>query len=189
MTTVHKFVSACAVLGMFAAHAAGGVVSFNPNVQSVEVNAPDMTVAFHVVIESAAASQISVAVLWMGSDDLQMVDFTLHPDFTNAFMLTVADPLTSQYYNSDLRVQGAAFYNPPANLSLAVGTLTVDAAGLGSGTYQVMVDSDIDGDHSFVEDETRETEGLWGIGTVEVTPEPASLALLALGVLAFFRRR
>ena len=68
---------------------------------------------------------------------------------------------------------------------LFMGTLTVDATGLEEGSYTVGVFSP-----SAVLANTNRTEDvLSGESVVRVIPEPATLALLGFGGLAFLRRR
>jgi hypothetical protein len=68
---------------------------------------------------------------------------------------------------------------------LLMGMLTVDATGLPEGSYAVGVYNP----SSVLANTARAEDPLSGEGVVRVIPEPATLALLGVGGLAFLRRR
>jgi len=66
-----------------------------------------------------------------------------------------------------------------------IGNITVDAAGLGLGTYSV----EVRGGDSVLTDTAATADSLVGSGLLNVVPEPATLMLLGIGGLAALRRR
>ena len=186
------------VIAFTNAYALGGTVSFTPDKHLINLEAGDsMIVTFDLAIASLdklpGGTFDGMDAVVGSNDGLLVTDFVISPEvFTASFFGTFADVLNPGpgKYASDIKF-GFFAANPdvlPLSLSYPLGTLTVDASGLGPGSYQVVIDSDFD-QQSFAA-LGLPTEGLFGVGTVNiVVPEPATMTLLGLASLALVRRR
>lgn len=164
-------------------NAFGGIVSFAPDPVVIDPTV-STTASVEVGVSPTDASSISSVDLVIGSSDVAITGFT----YTAAFLDDTAfavDPAPFNTYTHDIYVGG--FFSDPV-ASYAIGSLQIDAAGLAPGLYTVGVSTEIDG-FSGMADPDGNPEAASGSFTVQVVPEPASLALLSLGTLGLIRRR
>lgn len=85
---------------------------------------------------------------------------------------------------------GSTFPDSISGTGLLLATLTFRGVGLGVSPLELSHDNPPDLTEGFPLDPTGfETDETFLLGSIEVTPEPASLALLMLGGLAVIRRR
>lgn len=167
------------VLAAFAVPSAfGGTVSFDPPVREVDPSISTVT-TFEVGIAASDLGMFEALDMIIGSDDLQVVSWDFG-DYTRFFELV----LPAGIYPSDLRI---SHFTAPVAMPFSAGEVTVDAAGLQPGMYQVVVDADRDNLWSRIQLGLAD-DPLYGEGFVSVIPEPGTLALLALGTLGLARR-
>lgn len=169
-----------AVLVLVVAAASFGGVVFSPEKQDVKPGEPAV---FILTVENA--EQFNGADIVVGSDDVLSMSFvyseTWKSSMPGGWPSAGANP--AGVYASDLYLTGnnviGGFFN-----SLELGTLTIDTTGLKNGIYTLKIDSDFDGFFSSL----STGEGLYSSASFSV-PEPATMALLALGGLLIARRR
>ena len=77
--------------------------------------------------------------------------------------------------------------SPEFATSFDIGTLTIDTTGMTNGNYSVIVDSTDSAVILYGEEII--TESIGGSFNFTIVPEPATLALMALGAAALIRRR
>lgn len=157
-----------------------GTVSFEPQERVVDPAVSTRT-TFEVVISETPLGTFESVDLILGSDDLQITEWEF-AFFVICDFGACADP--AGVYPSDLQF---GWFGPPVLPPFHLGTLTVDASGLGRGTYSVIVDAQRDGGRSTLALGTN-IDTLFGSATVTVIPEPATLALLAIGAVFSFHR-
>jgi hypothetical protein len=167
----------------------GGIVSFSPVSQSV---LPGEDAVYDITISESTLGGFDTVSLLLGSDDGLAMTVEYAQSFVDTTSLPPAAPTPFGVYASDLNFGGNNFGGWQA--PLLIGTLTIDTTGLAEGTYSFGV--------SAAEETNRigsglsslalgfESEGVEGSGRLNVVPEPATLAMLALGAAAAaFRRR
>ena len=132
------------------------------------------------------------AVIFFGSNTVPFTDFDFVPEFTTALPTTLEGPFVNPGFDvyRPSEVYGAAAVSPgQVTLDvLQVGLLDIDLTGLVDGTYTVVFDSVVDGGLSGVGNRGV-LEPLMGTFTVTIVPEPATLSLIGLGLLATVLRR
>jgi len=140
---------------------------------------------FSITVSVESLTEFDAADLVIGSDDVTDLTFS----YSDAWMAAMSSVAPVSYDNS-LYLQDALLSSnnsTPVGASLLVGTLTVDTTGLADGDYIVKVDPSVDGFSALwlsgVDDP------LAGSGMVHVVPEPFSLALLSMAVIAGYLRR
>lgn len=192
---MRKFAALLTAVGLSATSALGATVSFAPNPggsDTVNAAALPTTVNFDLIIGGIAAidgangglQSIDVVV---GSDGpLTMNGFVYNPAFVTGAALPPPTPGPIGIYPNDQYFGGfETAATRPGGPTYNLGTLTVGVpGGLAPGDYTFKVDGDFDQFSNL-----NGTEGLSGVGTIHVVPEPATLGLLALGALGLIRRR
>jgi len=169
----------CVSAALAGSSALGGTVSFDPPVREVDPSISTVT-TFEVGIAASDLGTFEGLDMVIGSDDLQIVRWD-YGDYTRFF----EDVRPAGIYPSDVRISHFAL---PTAMPFSVGEVTVDAAGLPPGLYQVVVDAERDNVRSRIQLGLAE-DPLYGEGFVSVIPEPGTLALLALGALGLAWRR
>lgn len=174
--------SVVALLGIAAASAAA-TATFEPPLVEVPAGTPAL---FDVYVAVESLSAFDAADILIGSNDVPDLSFAYSPDW-EAAMAGFVTPITydSGAYGQDVFVGGFSVAGAIQG-SLWVGTLTVDTTGLVEGDYPVFVDGTTDGMSRLTL--AGNWEPLSGAGTVRI-PEPATVGLLAFGVLVVSRRR
>lgn len=218
-TKVKRFAGSLLVVAFASASALGGTVtftssnnSFNPFAAGFVVGVDDQVV-FDISITDLDGALGTVGDVGEGFDALELLigsndglsfagpeSFVFSPE-ANALSfncgLTCVTALGSgAFYANEFKIDffaGGTFDGSPPVANLAgggftVGTLTVDASGLGLGDFDLLVDSVFDQNQSIAA-LANPFEGISGIGTVHITPEPATISLLGLASLALIRRR
>lgn len=178
------------------AYAWGGTVSFTPDkheIYPVHLGGPDSSIVnFDLAIatlDELSGGQFDGMDAVVGSNDgLLVTNFVFSAEASAACFSVFCgmDVPGPGKYESDIKF---GFFAAAGTQSLVfpLGTITVDTSGLGVGTYQVMIDQDFD-QQSFAA-LGLPTEGLFGVGTINIVPEPATMTLLGLASLALIRRR
>ncbi len=178
------------VVSLSGTYAFGGVVSFTQT-SADPVNDSilgDTMVTLDVFIDSTTFQDGFPAIdLSFGSNELQMMDLTLDPDFRTAFTggatIDVQNPGRGDFA-SDIFVTGFLL-GAPLVPRILVGELTVDATGASLGFQPILVS----GDSVLGGTVGGSRDPLTTIGGVNVVPEPATLALLGIGGVATVLRR
>ncbi|MFH0982328.1 MAG: PEP-CTERM sorting domain-containing protein [Planctomycetota bacterium] len=193
-----------AVVTLFVAVPALGVgtATFSPSEISVT---PGTNAIFDITINSGTGGFISADLIF-GTDydygtpgESGEFRFAYHADWLNPVtgfgLVFPAGGTTAPQYSEDV-VYGSVVYenrvyvgggrSSSVGASLALGSITLETLGMPLGDYHVRIDSSIDGYSNLylVAEET-----ISGLGTLHIVPEPASLALLALGAAGGLRRR
>ena len=145
---------------------------------------------FQILISTDAADKVTGTDLYVQIGTGQTGDITLVtcPLIADAETYADGDGWGSDYYGV---VQFGELVSNPANDPVANGilaTVTIDTSAVAVGTYDLVIASTVLGDSAMYQ-----TSGSAVItfvdGDLEVTPEPATLSVLALGGLALLRRR
>ncbi len=180
-----------ALLALFTPAAIAGTVTFTP--ASATVNAGDV-IAVDLELSWTDAPQFDnvYIVLYQDPDtntqDVSDLTLALGQDWTDAYPSSaVADEVAAnQGYPQSLTLE--AHDNPTLpQMNLALGTLSIDTAGMALGTYTVDIEPGLSELNNTDEEPIQELV----TGTFEFTiiPEPAALSLLALGSLMIAGRR
>jgi hypothetical protein len=181
--------------GLSATSALGATVTFAPNPfgsDAVDVTTLPGEVKFDLLVSGinpvngALGGLSSIDVIVGGAGPLTMNAFDYSANFVAGALLPPLTPAPIGVYTNDLYFGGAQKPDGrPGGPIYNLGTLTVGVpVGTALGDYNFGVDSDFDGFSNL-----NGIEGLTGLGTVHVVPEPATLGLLALGALGLIRRR
>jgi len=182
------------VIGCGASTGWGGVVTFGTT--ELEVGLEDRGPREVAVTINPTAPSFDGAVVLIGSRDVPITGFTLLPAWGAAFTAIEGPflpPSTPGFYTYEAYFGGNTQQLVNQD-SITAGMLTVDLSSLAEGTYMVGVDSafeaPLNGGFPLSGIGNRgATELLSGALTIKITPEPATLSLLGLGLLAAIRRR
>jgi hypothetical protein len=176
-----------------ATQARAGLVGFDPGIVAATPGTP---INVDVTVDTALFSDVQQATLIIGSfSDLAFAGFTYDSSFAATFGPDVFLPdYTPGIYTSQLRVGGDAF---PTSVSfpgpsIPIGSFFIDTTTLAPGIYSVGVNYEVDFESQVVDPTGSEGEPvqdhLEGFFEFEITPEPASLVLLAMGGMVLARR-
>ena len=161
--TVGVSAMACACATVF-----GGTVTITPD--KTTVNAGDI-VKFELVLDSLSTlSQFNAMDAVVGNDDgLQILDFQFatEPLAVCLIALCTVDNPGPGVYASDIHF---GFFTGTQNTPFPLGSLTVDTTGLTAGTYAVVIDAGFD--HKSFVSNGLPTEGLFGVGTINIRCDP-----------------
>lgn len=173
-------------------YVSGAMVTFGPDITDA---APGATLQLPVTITDTTFDAFNSAGLVITSNEFDILGFSYSQDFIDATVIGQRNdppvPFNPPRYplGSELFIGGIAFLSNTMAAPLLVGTLTVGiptVAGAINGT--VFVSSELDGGASGLTKLGDDNpEGVFG--SVNITPEPATLAFLAIGGLALLRRR
>lgn len=167
-------------------YAFGGIVEFSEGaVFDITAPAPVM-----LNVDVAGAASFNSIDITIGSNDVPITGFTLDDEWTGAFA-TAFDPAFNVIGAFTFDVWFAATTGSSATVgpNLRAGVITVDPRELGLSEadlgreLQLIVDFDQD----FTS--RAGSDNFFGIGTVTVVPEPATISLLALAAIGLIRRR
>lgn len=174
----------CSLLVAFSASGAfAGDAIFDPAVATAIVGSGDV-VSLNISMDSSAFPLTGGFDAILGSND---APFTF--DWAPGFVLDsmTLSPSTGTY-TYDYFIGGNSTVSDPLPMPVWMGVVKVDTAALPIGSYTFGIDPSVDG-FSTVYDADGVGDPLSGFGTVRITPEPATLALLAMGGLVALRRR
>ncbi len=204
---MRKLVGVLFAVGLASTSALGGTVEFsNPNPadpgeSGVLLLDPGTSGFFDVTVDSIHNPAGSVDIIFLAdldgpesdsaSNGLEFTGFTFSADFMSATFTQATSTSQTQVDGArEFKVGGASLFGA-IPMPIQVGTLEVLApADLAPGDYFVVVDNSREQfNTSKVGKSGADPDALFGSGTVRVTPEPATLALLGIGGLAVLRRR
>ncbi len=183
-------VAAVLSVALFAnSYAFGGLVEFSKG--EFDPNNPGL-VMLDVTISSNALYDF--ADVLFGSDDVEITDLIFSAEWLAAFSFQ------APFAFNPLGVWSSELFSSSTNAGavgpvLSMGQLVVDPTGLGltkedAGTQLlVFVDNKPVGFVLSQVGVAAATDPLFGIGIINVVPEPASIVLLGLAALALIRRR
>ncbi|MFH0980771.1 MAG: PEP-CTERM sorting domain-containing protein [Planctomycetota bacterium] len=168
------------------------VGDLNPATPNIAEVLPNTIAVFSIRISTTNPDGFETADLIIGANGLPgPVDpnFVYDPAWLAAFASVVSPPIYATGVFGYERLVYVGGGNPTSvGTSLALGTLSLATTGLVVGdTRTVKIDSVQDGFSGL--SRLGILEGISGIGTISIVPEPASLALLVLGAGCGLRRR
>ena len=174
---------------LWSAEAPAGIVSFDAPLTVIDLAAGDDTlVTVDLTLTNLGRGEFWEIEAVVGSDDLRIVSFVFSPEvLSNPSYFFPSSPGAVGTYASDVSFGFVSMLGERPILPLLLGTLSVDASGLGPGTYDLIIDSDLDG-LSFASLDSI-TEPISGRGTIQIVPEPATLMLLGVASIALLPRR
>ncbi len=180
---------ALAVGLVWSADARAGIVSFESGVTVIDLAAGDDTVVtVDLTLTHLRRGEFRKFEAAVGSNDLHITSFVFSAEvLSNSDYFSPTSPHPVGKYPSDVSFGFVSTLGERPALPLPLGTLTVDASGLGPGTYELVIDSVYDG-VSFVSIDSVAWP-LSGSGTILIVPEPATLVLLGLASVAMLPRR
>ncbi len=192
---MRKFAVVLLVIGFAQVSAFGGMISFVPEKPTVDVNAGDSPlVKLDVFLEQVGvASFISFDILF-GTDNIGLDIMSFEFDATFAATSVFSSITNDNFGIYPDAIKAGFFSSAPITLGVTgltrVGSLTVDVTAVAKdyGNYEIIVDGDRDGPRSFVSTGAV-NDSLFGVGSINVVPEPATISLLGLASLALIRRR
>lgn len=163
--------------------ASAGRVSFEQSVTVIDPSAGDgLVFSVHIMLDQLDMREFEAFNILVGSHDLRIVDFEFDgvPPCVDCPV-----PFALGKYPSDLRI---GFFSAvgPLDAPFSLGTLTVDASGLALGIYEILVDGEFDFQSRAVSG--PHAEALFGVGRIQIVPEPATLTLLGIAALGLLRR-
>lgn len=176
------------VVGFIGSVASAGTVSFD-GPTTIDRGAGDSNIIeFTLMVTDSPGGNYNAVDVMLGSNDGLVV---------SGFVFDTADVgrfFESSDANNSVYSSGWLFgyfgdATETANAQM-LGTLMVDASGLALGeTGTIVINSDGDGGASALWTDGI-PEGITGLATITIVPEPATLALLGIGgVATAFRRR
>lgn len=188
----------------------GGVVTFTPTVGGpgittgpnsiiVDVNVaqPGPIQAIQVDIDPAFAAYDAATIL-IGSESVPLTGFSLLPSWS--MFPNIEGPLLNvdlgagvYFLNGDPNRPNLAYFGGNTSVALTADVLnsallSIDLTGLGLGDHTVIVDPDRDAGLSGIGNRGA-LDPLRGTLNISIVPEPATLSLLGLGLLATVLRR
>lgn len=191
---MRKVAASLVVLG-FASSAWAGSVGFGGSPQNILVDS-GVPAVFEVSVSATDLAEFDSISLLIGSDDgltISAGNWTYDPAFVARLSGAPTPPGAFGVFPADLNVGGSDFSAPLFAAPLVIGTLSIPTQGLAEGTYEVFVNSSVEegllGFALSVAAAGFTQEGLAGVGTVNIVPEPATLVMLGMGGLAAAYRR
>jgi hypothetical protein len=171
---------------LFHSVALGGTVTFDPARAVLDAGAGDWgLVSFDVSVAADEFGEFDSVDILFGADSPPFIQFEFAPEFVQSSQVrTEGPPSINTAYAFEWYV-GAVMSSPTS--SILLGTLTVDMSQVKFGQYAIYVSSDRDSGISYLSTSDDGTEPLFGYAEI-IIPEPATLALLAVGSLTVLRR-
>jgi hypothetical protein len=179
---------AVVLVAAVAAPSFGAFANFSPPSSTVAAGSP---ISVDVAVGPASLTQYNFANILIGSDDATGLGFSYAQDWMLAFD-TVFSPEFNQegVYPQEVKVGGDKSGIPLQLSSLALGTVVVDTTGMANGSYTLTIDYTRDAlsELAYTGEESYH-DPMFGTFYFTIIPEPAMLALLALGGLTVLGRR
>jgi len=179
---MQRTIASTAIVGLFCIKSlSAGTVSFDPPEVFIDPAHESTTIELGVTIHTGPGRHFYSVDLLLGSDHLLLADFEYGKDWEVFYCSSGQCLGPLGVYPSDLLVGADVM---PQYERLVLGKLTISAGALPLGSYEVIVDSDIDRGISHVD-----SEPMFGRATVHVVHEPATWAFLILGGALIATRR
>lgn len=180
-----------AIVAMAGSNVFAGLATFSPSPQSnVPIGTPAVTMDVSLTATTNAQSGFDTADIVILSD--APFSWGYSSDFTTKSTGSLGTPFDPGLgiKPHELFVGGNTPLAGGYGSSIALGTLTFDTSTLPVGTYEVLVNSDIDGGITSIT-HFGAGEPITGRGefTIVGVPEPATIGLLLLGAMGLVRRR
>ncbi len=139
-----KTILATIVLGLSSALTMAGTIRFDPETIQLDLSTTGSTVTVDVYVESTGAlTEFTSIDMLLGANDLTISEFEFAPEFIAAFDLRDATPQPENSpYASGVLIGAFGFSGSTA--PILVGTVTIDAGGLPSGSFVAGVDTLVD---------------------------------------------